>query len=258
MARNFRPILLSPLGLLPLAAGQSDAADLPVKARTPAVEPYLPLWTGWYVGGHLGMVADKSRQSPFLATPTGGGVGYCWASTCTFSNSQTATGILGGLQFGYNFQNGPLVYGVELDASFSNAKKTVTGAHATGGLTWTAETGVEFIGTARLRLGYAFNWALIYGTGGVAYADMRNAFTAGVNTAFQQFTTSDTGWRVGYAVGGGAEFAVARNWSVKIEGLYYDLGSEDHVSSDNFGSAWGLHDRMTGVIGRAGVNYHFR
>jgi outer membrane immunogenic protein len=261
MARNFKPLLLSPLGLLPLAAGQAEAADLPVKARAPVSDPYSPLWNGWYGGVHLGALSARSSQSPFVPTAAQApGGGYCWSSSCAFSNTQNALGVLAGVQLGYNFQFQQFVYGIETDISYSNAKKNTTGVHAApfGFLgPWSADNGVNAFGTTRLRFGYTFDRTLVYATGGVAYASVRDQFTAGASTVVQRFTTSTTGWRWGWTAGLGAEYSIARNWSVKAEGLYYDLGSKAHVSNDNFGEGWGLYDRMTGVIGRIGLNYQF-
>jgi outer membrane immunogenic protein len=258
MGLNIKPILLSPLGLLPLAAGQAEAADLPVKTRTPVAEPYSPLWTGWYAGVHAGAINAQSTQSPFVPTGTGGG-NYCWANSCTFSNTQHALGVLAGAQLGYNFQVQQFVFGFETDFSYSSAKNTTTGpVVGIGGLSpWHADNGVKAIGTTRLRFGYAFDRTLVYATGGVAYASMRDQFTAGSGT-FPTFTTSSTGWRTGWTAGFGGEYSIARNWSIKAEGLYYDMGTKAHIGTDSFGERWGLYNRMTGTIARVGLNYQFR
>ena len=256
---SYKPLFLTPFGLLPLGTAPSQAADLPVKAPVVA-DPYLPLWTGWYIGAHLGAISDRSRFGSFLPAPLtpGGGV-YCWALDCAFNQGQTATGLLGGIQLGYNFQTGALVYGVETDLSLSTAKTTGTGSASFFGL-WTAETGSRAFGTTRLRLGYAFDRSLLYATGGLAYANMRNRFQpcsppfCGITVPF----TSATGWRVGYTIGGGWEYSIARNWSVKAEALYYGLGTRRVTALDAFGSTYGLTDRMTGWVARGGINYQFR
>ena len=52
----------------------------------------------------------------------------------------------------------------------------------------------------------------------------------------------------------------ARNWSVKDEALYYDLGSKSVESSGvvaTYSHSHGLTDKMTGVIARIGLNYLF-
>ena len=63
----------------------------------------------------------------------------------------------------------------------------------------------------------------------------------------------------GYTVGGGLEYALNRNWSIKGEYLYYDLGSETLTASAIVGPAETVffnHD-ASGHIVRAGLNYRF-
>jgi len=251
---KYKQLLLAPLGLLPAGIPVANAADMPVKAAHTA--KFMPLWSGFYAGVNVGMISDHSSQGAYL--PTNAPLtNYCWTNDCNYRNSQTATGILGGLQIGYNFQSGNIVYGVEADFGLSSARKTMTGTYV-GGVAflgpWTSKTGVDALGTARLRLGYAFDRALIYATGGLAYAKMENSFQAGPT-----FSSDTTRWRTGYALGGGVEYALNQNWSVKAEGLFYDLGRKDHVSTDptvNF-SAVAISEHMTGVVARLGVNYLF-
>jgi outer membrane immunogenic protein len=267
MSLNYR-LLLSPLGLLPLAAQPAEAADLPVKARPmPAVaDPHPPSWAGFYGGANVGWVADRSRQTAFRPPTDPSGVGYCWADNCGFKNSQTANGVIGGVQLGYNFQAGQWIYGIETDFSWSNANNRKTSSNGPAGAlglgtpgNWIAETGISALGTTRGRVGYAFGQLMVYGTGGVAYADKKNTFTFTDNPALAA-THSGTGWRTGWTAGGGVERQLAANWSVKAEGLYYDLGSVDHVSNSPPLIAFshvGIRDRMTGTVARVGLNYLF-
>ena len=250
---KYKRLFLAPLGLLPIGAQTADAADLPVKA--PAVAPYMPLWNGWYVGANVGAISARSHASTF-APSVPGISNFCLADNCTIDPSQTAAGILGGLQIGYNFQSGNIVYGVEADFDLSSARKSSTTTTTTNGLgyTWSANTGIEVLGTARFRLGYAFDRALLYATGGLAYAKVRDSYQGDTT-----YNWTSTGWRAGYTVGGGVEYMFNKNWSVKGEGLFYDLGSKDHITQGpGLGfAAVGIHDHMTGAVGRIGLNYLF-
>src|SRR5262245_47229034 len=266
---KYKPLLLSPLGLIPAGAQPVAAADMPVKAPPPAVTYAPPSWTGFYAGVNLGVIADRSKESSFLPVAVPGSFGdrYCWAGrigaspfNCTFTNSQTAYGVLGGLQIGYNFQAGNVVIGAEADFDGSSARKTTLTPFSTFGhaRVATEKSGVEALGTARLRLGYAFDRALLYATGGLAYAKMVNTFQANTGYAW----SDAAGWRTGYTVGGGLEYRLTDRWSVKGEGLYYNLGSRDHVSFSLGGpgvedGTAAIHDRMTGWLARMGVNYKF-
>ncbi|MCV5185543.1 outer membrane beta-barrel protein, partial [Escherichia coli] len=78
---------------------------------------------------------------------------------------------------------------------------------------------LDWFGTVRGRLGYAFDRWLVYGTGGFAYGGgSRSPYAASY-----PYTLPDTA-RIGYALGGGVEYALTDHISVKVEGLYVDLG----------------------------------
>ena len=75
-----------------------------------------------------------------------------------------------------------------------------------------AAPGSTIFGTVRGRLGFAFDRALIYVTGGLAYGGV------GMRTSSSN-TTRSAGW----TVGGGLEYAFTNNWTAKIEGLYVNI-----------------------------------
>jgi outer membrane immunogenic protein len=221
---------------------------------------YAPSWLGFYVGAHVGGISARSSLGAFLPSSAPfASQNYCWLRDCNFNAAPNATGVLGGLQIGYNFQTANFVYGVELDYGLSSAKKSSSGTNPTFSYSYAADTGIKSMATARLRLGYAFsNDMMIYATGGLALADVRDSFLH-IRSIGGAYSWSDTKWRAGYAVGGGLEYMFARNWSVKGEGLYYDLGKKKHESLSPVvgGVSAGLTDKMTGVIGRIGLNYLF-
>jgi outer membrane immunogenic protein len=92
----------------------------------------------------------------------------------------------------------------------------------------------------RGRAGYAVNNLLFYGTGGLAFGELRG----------ETFGLSETHTNAGWTAGLGAEFGFAPGWSAKVEYLYVDL------SSSNFSITGLSHNYQFGVL-RAGVNYHF-
>ena len=166
-------------------AAPANAADVPVRGPIYKAAP-APVfnWTGFYIGAH---------------------VGYGWGD----SGVGDVDGFLGGLQLGYNWQfNRNWVFGIEVDISGTDINSVVGPSH------------IDYLGTARARLGYAWDRTMLYGTGGLAYA--RGA-TAGVHD-------SDTG----YALGAGLEWAFAPNWSAKVEYMYYDVNALE-VSTIKFG-----------------------
>lgn len=213
--------------LLLAASGVAQAADL--SRGTPAYTPAAPIapiataynWSGFYLGANLG--GSWVRDSASL-----GGIS---------ANADGST-LFGGLQGGYNFQTGPWVLGVETDAGYGHASKTV----ALGALNLKTET--TWSGTVRARGGYAFDNVLLYGTGGLAWATTQSTLTNGGGGSVRGDKT-----RVGWTVGGGLEYGVTKNISVKGEYLYADYGRET--------TAFRTREQMSDHMFRIGVNYRF-
>jgi outer membrane immunogenic protein len=129
-------------------------------------------------------------------------------------------GFVGGAA-GYNWQTGPWVLGIEGDYSWAN----ITGSSMTCGFAppHGCGTTLQSFGTLRGRVGYATGpggiW-LPYVTGGLAVGELQawDALTPASGSAF----------RAGWTLGAGVETVLARNWTLKVEYLYMDLG----VSAD--------------------------
>jgi len=165
-----------------------------------------------------------SWAGPYL----GANLGYGWGSV-EHSRSKP-DGFLGGVQAGYNWQSGPLVFGIEGDIQVNGADDTFAPYKFSN----------PWFGTARGRLGYAFNNVLFYGTGGLAFGELRG----------ETFGLSESHTTAGWTAGVGAEFGFAQHWSAKIEYLYVDL------SSNRF-TITGVNNGYQSNILRVGVNYHF-
>ena len=156
------------------------------------------------------------KDTPFVGVNWSGlyfGVNGGYAE---LNNNTNYNGGFGGGQVGYNIQRGNLVFGVETDIQGSSI--TASGAHST----------LDYFGTVRARAGYAFDRALVYGTGGYAYG--------GTHCSACSSNTGD-----GWAAGGGVEYKINPSWSVKGEYERVEFTS-DHPSAafDTF---------------RVGVNY---
>ena len=165
-----------------------------------------------------------SWDGPYL----GGTLGYEWGSVG--NNPTKPSGLVGGLTAGYNWQNGPWVFGAEGDINLTGANDTFA--------PWKFSN--PWFGTVRGRAGYAFNNILFYGTGGLAFGGLRG----------ETFGLSESHTSLGWTLGAGAEFGLAQNWTAKIEYLYIDL------DSSNFVITGAKNDYRFGVV-RAGINFHF-
>ena len=159
----------------------------------------------------------------------GGNLGYGWGDV---SNSGAKpSGVLGGLQVGYNWQNGAWVAGIEGDLQLNAADDTFA--------PWKFSN--PWFGTVRGRIGYAFNNVLLYGTGGLAFGSLKVERAGG----FSESTTS-----AGWTMGAGAEFAINQNWSAKVEYLYVDLSDRNYMLT-------GMSNGYSFSTVRLGVNYRF-
>ena len=199
-------------------------ADGPPRDPTYVAPPPVFSWTGVYVGINGG---------------------YGWATTST-NTGPHAKGPVAGGQIGFNWQTGALVLGLEADAQWSGQKLTETGC---GFFCVTETSGVDFFGTARLRLGVAVDRVLFYGTGGVAW--MRVSGTA---TSPPFFNLSAAGSGAGWAAGGGVEVAVSGNIvTTRIEYLYMQAPGLTVSGSGLTSTPFDVKDNII----RASVNFRF-
>ncbi|MDA9402406.1 outer membrane protein [Bradyrhizobium sp. CCBAU 45389] len=165
-----------------------------------------------------------SWAGPYL----GGNIGYEWGSVD--NNPSKPSGFVGGIQAGYNFQNGPWVFGVEGDIQAAGADDTFA--------PWKFSN--PWFGTLRGRAGYAFSNVLFYGTAGLAFGELRA----------QTFGWTESHATAGWTIGAGAEVGLAPNWSAKLEYLYIDLSTSQFAIT-------GVSNGYSASVVRAGVNYHF-
>jgi outer membrane immunogenic protein len=204
---NSKQLLLA--SVLVLTGGCAVAADLPSRAEPPTYIPPPPVftWTGVYVGGQVGYQwshPSLERVVPGLGT--------------VFSDSLNANGVIGGGHIGYNYQINQFVVGLEGDVDGS----TLSGTAADGLFASNANHDVRIDGSIRGRLGYAWDRALIYATGGVALRPDR--FSSG-KTVFGQDAADVT--QVGWTLGAGIEYGITNNWSIRGEYRYTDYGHFD-------------------------------
>jgi high affinity Mn2+ porin len=224
--------------------GGSNKSRMVYKAPVEAVWS----WTGVYIGGHVGYTRGRSRGTlvdPNLVNcdPT---MGPCpplvWDLSGPFGS------LTGGAQIGYNhvLPSGVLV-GVETDASFLNYLSGDDLAWSRVGPTAAVAQKIDYLATTRVRLGYAFPRWLVYATGGVAWSLTRFLETPGITDDTDKVLHLYRGW----AIGGGAEVAIAPNWTARLEYLYRTFGHVDMVFASGVvaGSSFNTHSI------RAGLNY---
>jgi outer membrane immunogenic protein len=184
------------------------------------------------------MAADMAQRSTYYSAPA---PNYNWSgfyvgltaglASGDLSNSGLEpAGFVGGLNAGANWQWGNVVFGLETDISYSGVDDGISGYK------WE----LDWYGTTRARLGYAWDRFLPYLTGGVAYG-------RGTYTIWGEKADAN---HVGWTIGAGVEGAITQNWSAKVEYLYVDLGDK------HYGDLPWKNEFDANVL-RAGVNYRF-
>ncbi|HEY2754132.1 MAG TPA: outer membrane beta-barrel protein [Pseudolabrys sp.] len=264
--------------------GLSNAAlgaDMPIKMSTKALTNISYNWTGFYLGVQGGYGWDKGSTThspidPFFAdffTPP------FLDGEIPATSSLTSKGFLGGIEGGYNHQYGQAVFGLEADFSYSGIRGSTTSVSpqvgATPSLTTADDKKLEWFGTLRGRLGFLpAPSVLAFVTGGLAYgktvaSTTTTAYFASPGNDFDCSTNfftctagSTSSVRAGWTLGAGFESFIARNWSVKAEYLYYDLGHVSYTNTEThavFGNAPVMQTdvHFNGSIARVGLNYQF-
>jgi outer membrane immunogenic protein len=203
-------------------ASEIDGGVIPPDVFTapPAfAPPRVYNWTGVYIGANAG---GGWANSHWVSTPDGNNGNY-----------RLSGGLFGGT-FGYNLQAGNTswVIGAEADLAWSTIKGTLPpniapepGFDATGApiliptpisCVPNCEVINPWLATARLRVGYSFDWIMPYVTAGVAVGRLE-ADIAGIPMGRQ--SSNNLGW----TVGAGVEMVISGPWTAKLEFLHADL-----------------------------------
>jgi len=253
-------------------APRHAAAPPPAPAPAPAPAP-SPNYTGFYSGLNGGGGFENTINNSVSSCFDFG----CDVATAVPGQLNTRpSGFIGGGQIGYNWQAGLFVWGVETDFQGANITGSATVTNSTtfssvftNTVTAAGSQRIDWFGTLRGRLGWTpMPPLLIYATGGLAYGQVKTnvSFTGSVfdgstliDSASSAVTKTDT--RAGWTVGGGAEWMLTPQWSIKAEYLFYDLGTERMDQTLDFGSDGftSIHSdaHYRGSIVRGGVNFKF-
>jgi outer membrane immunogenic protein len=245
----------------------SPQADLHLRLVGHRRHPPAPVysWTGFYVGLNAGGAwgRDRDNTEQFFPVPPVFAVdraAISGAASPTFHPSS----FTGGGQAGYNLQYGQWLVGLEGDFEYLGLKGSQGGTFPFPSVPTTffstaTNVSTNWLFTLRPRLGWIANNWLIYATGGLAVGNEKfsqsiTLLAGGAETAL--FSTTRTGW----TVGGGVEYALHRNWSVRGEYLYVDYGAVNSTGNLNVfqpGAFTVSSVHLTVNIVRVGLNYQF-
>ena len=194
------------------AIAGGDIIEAPVSHPT--------IWKGFYFGGHIGLAESESELD--IAA-----VGIA---------DLDDTGFAGGIHLGYNWQRGKIVYGIEVDYTFTDLEYSVAGQDLAD---------IDGVGSVRARLGYSIDSLLLFATAGFAWHN------ADVNDIVSDFVDLDNN---GYVLGAGAEYKFGNKYSFKLEALHYSF-DEDEIVNTGLRVSTDIDSEITVV--RTGLSMHF-
>jgi opacity protein-like surface antigen len=246
-----KKIFLATSALLVMTAAAS-AADLPMKA--PMMAPAaVYTWTGWYVGGNIG----------------GGGATGAFGDPCVWCSAGTVTNgfFTGGLQAGYNYQFGNGLVGVEADVNWNSINsKFVMGGDDSFPSAELVRLKADWSGTLRARGGLVMNNALLYVTGGAAWANVKQTGICANTSTCEGITANSSQTLWGAVVGAGVEYKVSPQWTVGGEFLHtmYQHSSASILNPNgtsfcgtSFAANCVVTGQLTTDVVRLRVNYLF-
>jgi outer membrane immunogenic protein len=243
------------------------AADMAVKAPPPSPPPVLG-WTGCYIGGNVGGIRENDTTTvglndPFLDFPG------LFPGPIPPGFSYNRNSWLAGGQIGCNYQFTKWVVGLETDfdgSSFNGGQSLSPPSPFPVKYTSSVSQATNWFGTTRARVGTVWNNVLFYATGGIAYARVSNSYLlTDVPTGVISILASDSATQLGWTAGAGLEVGLGQ-WSVKGEGLWYNLGNHTLTAPcalaaggpcSNPNATFVSSYPNQGVVVRLGLNYHF-
>jgi len=207
-------------------------------------------WTGFYIGANVG-----GTFGDVDITGVSEDTDYVNISPTEIPGANLSPdGVLGGVQFGYNFDMSGWLFGVEIEGH---------GMEFDDAVAINAEPDVEHVesewgATATARLGFILNaTSLLYVKGGYATGNIKTAYVDTQTGTGGILETDEV--HHGFVIGAGFEHAVGENTSFGVEYNYIDLGETDHsgIASEAGGGpvVYNVEAQLHTVTAR--LNYHF-
>lgn len=205
-------------------------------------------WSGYYIGGHFGYGFADSDWT--LVNNAGGNSS---GNVGKLMTTQEFDGILGGLQFGRNWQQGEFVYGLEGEISIPDLG---------GYSSWTNQTGdfrdatsdINWMASFTGRGGVTFDKTLVYVKGGLAFAGIDYDHTGGEAGRTRHLSSSEGAF--GVVIGAGVEQALNDKWSLKFDYTFTHFTNGNAELTDGRRTAVFDVDQDIHAL-KVGVNYRF-
>lgn len=250
---------------LALLAGPAVAADLVIDEVEEVAVVSDSDWTGFYAGVHGGLAWSSAGYEV-------GDPGGSWPLGAVDADDISASNFLAGVQVGYNWDVGGLIFGIQGSASVGLGGEEVeefsTGSltdpsfeDATGGSHYQGVIvpSIDWLSTFTAKVGFDAGGVMPYVTGGLAAASLTDTVYYDSDVAgFTEFSASHTEW--GFVAGVGAEVAVAEGVSLFAEYNYVGVGGDggdDIVVNDGtHGAITVSPDYPVAIhVAKAGLNF---
>jgi outer membrane immunogenic protein len=232
-------------------------------------------WAGFFVGLNAGDAMTKRNLS--MITPPGTGFlfgdAYFQPSSTPVVNalgrmSFKKSNLAGGVQLGYNWQRNDLVFGLETDLDYLGVHSSEDRSEfypCCFPLAFNVhqEASMDWLGSARARIGFAQENFLLFASGGLAFGgiDYNGVFSDGAGALEE---SSNSSVQAGWIAGVGVEWLAQENVSLRAEYLHFDLGEMNspggiftYRSSDFPGTTFSHSTAIRGDVVRIGLNLKF-
>ena len=242
-------------------SNQASAADLgDYSSPAPAASSFG--WSGLHVGVSGGFAINEDDPAySYINVPSSD-----VALLPTKAHLNADGGIIGGT-LGYDKQFGRAVVGIEGDFSWTDINEDAV--HNIPGspdidfppIRFETTYQMDWLSTIRGRAGFASDRWMLYGTAGLAFAEVSLDSSVAVGEPVMGVLTgSKEDTKTGWTAGGGGALGITDHLAVKAEALYYDLGQ---ISIQSTSSIDPQHDILVtdqdirGIIARGGIDYRF-
>jgi high affinity Mn2+ porin len=267
---RFPDLATATLTIAIFCAVDAAAADRPARSvpppafAPPAFAPPAFAWAGLHIGVNAGAGVPVASGGRLEA-----GGGFTSPAFDLAMPSRDSAGASFGAQVGYDWQEGPWVYGLETELSFLGLRRASTGlfpapaAYGPLGIVGYGLAGDEngdYLASVRARLGYALDRTLLYVAGGVAAGGWRGASSlvfhdAGPLGLFYAPVSQSS--RMKYSLGAGVERALDEHWSTRLEYLYLNQQLQTRVFDNGLDFQFAARQRSEAHALRLALNYRF-
>lgn len=190
------------------------------------------------------LASAQSHYGPYVGGYLAAGKGTAdWdvAGTTTRVH-HSVNGAMGGVQGGFNWQRGQLLFGAQGDFGVGE----VDGSSRCPNPAFQCKTQLLSLVTVRGRAGPVIGPLLLYGTAGVASGTIRASFDGAGSS------DSRSKGHIGWAAGAGAGVRASRSIQLQAEYLHVDFASEEHLLQNNSNKV-----KLQANFVRVGMHYRF-